>query len=120
MRPFRGHRRFTWVALIALVAQLILSFGHVHAYRHTVDACSNLLSSASDDHSASGDSEDGTASCALCWLARTAGMLVLSELVSHPILITLSDLPPLTPSLAIPVSARSCVFAARAPPAANV
>src|SRR5262245_48795251 len=116
--PFRRHRKLAWVALIAIAAQLVLSFGHVHAYRHPHPAKFNL-SAAIGDHGAPGQPEDSNHSCALCWLVRAAGMLVLPELASQLVRMALWVLLPPTPGLPIPRSDRSYAFQARAPPLAN-
>jgi len=116
---FWPHRGFAWVALIAFAAQLVLSFGHVHAYRHPQPA--NLsLSATAGDHGAPGQPEDSNRSCALCWLARAAGVLVLPELAPQPVGITLWEPPLPTPGLPTPCSDRSFAFQARAPPPANL
>lgn len=76
--PFRRHRKLTWVALIALAAQLVLSFGHVHAYRHPHLNINNR-SAAIECPGAHRQPDDLDGSCALCWLTRAAGPLILPE-----------------------------------------
>ena len=114
--PFRRHRKITWVALLAIAAQLILSFGHVHGYRHSHPANANNLSAAIDDQSAPGQPEDLNASCALCWLTRVAGALVLPELVSLPVRAILSESHPPARNLLLAYPDCLCVFQARGPP----
>jgi hypothetical protein len=118
--PFRRHRRLTWVALIAFAAQLVLSFGHVHAYRHPHPTNVNNLSAAIDDQGAPRQPEDLDGSCALCWLTRATGTLVLPEIVSLPVRMALWEPPAPTPGLPIRLTDRSYAFQARAPPLANL
>src|SRR5262245_61372004 len=99
--PFRRHRKLTWVALFALAAQIVLSFGHVHAYRHDHPTNVNTLSAAIDDQGAPGRSENLDGSCALCWLTRAAGALVLPEFVSLPIPVAVWE--PLPPPQGLPI-----------------
>jgi len=117
--PFWRHRRLAWVALIAFAAQLVLSFGHVHTYRHPLPANFGL-SAAAGDHEAPGQPEDSNRSCALCWLAHAAGVLVLPEPARQPVRVTLWEPRLPTPGLPIPCSDRSFAFQARAPPPANL
>jgi hypothetical protein len=116
--PFRRHRRTSWVALIAIAVQLVLCFGHVHAYRHPHPATLNSLSTANADQGA-GQPEELDGSCALCWLTRAAGTLVLPEFVSAPVRMALWQPPAPTPGMPRPCSNHNFAFRARAPPMAN-
>jgi hypothetical protein len=118
--PFRRHRKLTWVALIALAAQIVLSFGHVHAYRHLRPANITNLSAAIDDQGAPGQPGDLGGSCALCWLTRATGTLVLPELASLPIRAAVWEPPLPTQCLPVSCSSRSYAFQARAPPLAGL
>jgi hypothetical protein len=114
--PLRRHRKITWVALLAIAAQLILSFGHVHGYRHPHLANASNLSAAIDDQGAPEHPEDLNGTCALCWLTRVAGALVLPELVSLPVRASLSKSHPPARDLLLAYPDCLCVFQARGPP----
>src|SRR5262245_30267898 len=116
--PFRRHRKLTWVALIAFAAQLVLCFGHVHAYRHPTNV--NALSAAIEDQGLPGQPEDLDKSCALCWLTRAAGTLVLAEFVLLPVRVALWQPPAPASGLPIPRADCSYAFQARAPPLADL
>jgi hypothetical protein len=109
----------TWVALIVFTAQLVLSFGHVHAYGHPHPTNVNL-SAAIDDQGAPGQPEHLNGSCALCWLTRATGTLVMPELISLPVRMAIWEPPAPAPGLPVPHSARPSAFQARAPPGANL
>jgi hypothetical protein len=118
--PFRRQRKITWVALIAMAIQLVVSFGHVHGDRLPHPADANNLSAAVDEQGAPAQSQDLNGSCALCWLMQVAGTLVLPELTSLPVRATHWEGPPPTPALPLPLPDRLYIFQARGPPPASV
>jgi hypothetical protein len=76
--PFRRQRKITWVALIAMAIQLVVSFGHVHGYRLPHSAEANNLSAAVDGQGACAIARPRRNLCSVlvdagCWHARLAG-----------------------------------------------
>ena len=79
---FRRNRAAGWVAMFAIVLQLVLSFGHRHADGHwhgigqlTAEACPVLQSTAcgpSDNH-------HSDAACDVCWVAGIAASATAPE-----------------------------------------
>jgi hypothetical protein len=78
MRHFRRHTHFGYLALVALAAQLLLSFGHTHAPRapdtNLALACRTFFEPAADQNCPPLKKHDD---CALCWTVAAAGALVL-------------------------------------------
>jgi hypothetical protein len=110
---FRSHKRpSAWLALLALVFQLGLAFGHVHPIHAGKTAVAASVAAAS--HQGSGDSDDDyCATCAV--LALLAGAQTASAPVLAPPLAVSSDeitLAPETPRIVSPRAA----FRSRAPP----
>jgi hypothetical protein len=119
MRFFRRNRRFAWLALFALTAQLALTFGHVHlpGVQHHADAIAQG-SCGSQTQSPCPADNDADDHCALCWTISIAGTLVVP---AAPVV----DLPPhermrVEPLLSVGSlwGSETVHFQARAPPLA--
>jgi hypothetical protein len=120
MRPFRHHPRLAWLALFALTAQLVLSFGHGHdaltrrqmAERASTDPCL----SATLSPCVPSDQSDHDDFCAICWTLGIAGSLILptSTVLVEPTE-TCGTQPQICPA-AHEFGDRSSPFQARAPP----
>ena len=87
MRWFRSHRRpWAWTALLALVLQLGLAFGHVHAIH--AEQSTAAVSAAAPSDPASGDTDDDyCATCAVIALltgAQTASPPVIAPPIVQP------------------------------------
>lgn len=81
MRPSRSQRAVTWLALVALIAQLILAFAHHHDHReHAGRAVADGTRPAQtigslDDEGPSQVPDDHD--CLICWTAAIAGTLIV-------------------------------------------
>jgi len=122
MRWFRSRARIaSWLALLALTAQLALSFGHVHADQLAPSAiASHAATIPSDGTPLAPAKPDGVAHdfCAVCALIHLAGTLVPSAVPSLPAPVVFSQ--PrfeLFASVALTASPHAS-FQARAPPIA--
>jgi len=118
MRFFRRDRRFVWLALFALTAQLVLTFGHIHlhAIQHHQAAVAAAGTCASHVQSPCPNHSDDDAICPICNLITLAGTLVPPQ----PIAI---DLPKLVSNVVAPqrsigsfTRSETVHFQARAPP----
>jgi hypothetical protein len=106
------------LALLALVAQLVVSFGHVHAPRasHVVSpvACRTLVQPPAERQCPpiNGDTND----CAICWTISLAGSLVLPQPpeVALPVVARGTTLPDCACALVLEI--RAAAFDARGPP----
>lgn len=80
MRHLRRRAQFGYLALVALAAQLLLSFGHTHAPRapdaNLALACRTFFEPVADQNCPPLKKHDD---CALCWTVAAAGTLVLPE-----------------------------------------
>jgi hypothetical protein len=77
MHWFRSHRRWGWLALLALVLQLGLAFGHVHGAHESHPAAVHSVNGSHTDPGDLGD--DYCATCAILALLTT------SQIASAPI-----------------------------------
>ena len=113
MRWLRSHRRpGAWMALLALVLQLGLAFGHVHAIHEAQNV--PAVSAAGPSDPASGDPDDGY--CATCAIIA---LLTGAQAASPPVVTAL--VAPRAAEIAIALDAAHIVFArtafrSRAPP----
>lgn len=113
MRWLRSHRRpGAWMALLALVLQFGLAFGHVHS----IHVAQNVpaASAASPADPASGDPDDGyCATCAI--LALLTGAQTASPPVVAPLIAPRATEIATAPDAAHVIFARTA-FRSRAPP----
>ena len=81
MRPFRRHPRLAWLALFALTAQLVLSFGHGHDARTRRDeaerAALGPCPTAALTPCSPSNPSDHDDFCPVCWTLGIAGSLIL-------------------------------------------
>ena len=79
MQLLRRHQSLVWLALFALCAQLVLSFGHVHLHlaQHHADAATPGTCATHAQSPCPKPSDDDDAHCAICWTLSIAGTLVL-------------------------------------------
>lgn len=80
MRFVRQHRGLGWLALMALVLQLVLSFGHHHdhaAAHREIAASSNTCAPGSADSCPAHDDDDDE-HCSICWTMALAAAAVLT------------------------------------------
>jgi DUF2946 family protein len=136
MRDAQARRRMNWfrspskwgsyLALFALVCQLVLTFGHVHLDRAApIPADRSTVATADASNAAQATPADPTGRhdqaddhCPICTLIHLAGALVLAEPPSLP-LPDISVRMPSEPPLAFDFpSPQRALFAARAPPTA--
>jgi hypothetical protein len=80
MRVLRRRSEFVMLALVALAAQMLLSFGHTHA-RHAFDpasaiACRTVVPPAAGQPCAPSHHDDGK-DCSICWSMGVASAAVL-------------------------------------------
>ncbi len=120
MRFFRRDRRFTWLALFALTAQLVLTFGHVHlhAFQHHQAAVAATGTCASHVQSSCPKHSDDDANCPICNLISLAGTLVTPQPIAVDFPSLVSDV--VAPQFSIGSFRRTETvhFQARAPPLA--
>src|ERR1700730_7441931 len=88
MRPFRRHLRLAWLALFALTAQLVRSFGHGHdalTRRHEAERGSlGLCPSTALEPCSPSNQSDHDDFCAVCWTLGIAGSLILPTSIALP------------------------------------
>lgn len=126
MRFFRRRTEFVMLALVALAAQILLSFGHSHsghaAYRTAQDSaalqCRTFLPPSADQPCA--PRHDDGRDCAICWTLAVAGAAVLGAPPALAVPVLGGGTPP--PQLADLRLARlsAAAFQARAPPLASL
>jgi hypothetical protein len=108
---FRSHRRLAgWVALVALLVQLGLSFGHEHAFANghrTVFAATN------NTQPVSGDTDDYCAICAVQVLLSGA-QAASAPAVAMPTALASSEISPAAEPTG--ASTAAAAFRSRAPP----
>lgn len=118
MRLFRDHiRQGSWLALIALVINLGLSFGHIHAIsggqRNAL-----VVAVAAADGGQPGQHDDGLADdrCPICMAASAFGnaLAAAAPALPHPVAHVLVDRA-VEPTLAF-VEQPKAAFRSRAPP----
>lgn len=119
MRFFRRQSEFAVLALVALAAQTLLSFGHTHA-RHAIDpasarSCQTLLPPSADRPCP--PPHDDEQACSICWSISVASAAVLGFALSLALRLDLaSTLPDLRDPLDVPDSITAS-FQPRGPPA---
>jgi hypothetical protein len=116
MRWFRSsRRRWGWLALLALVLQLGLSFGHVHGTRGDHPAAAQTTAADASNASDMGDSSD-TDYCATCAILA---LLTGSQSASAPIFVlpvALASAQIIVAPEAPRLGASRTAFRSRAPP----
>jgi len=120
MRLFRDHiRQGSWLALIALVINLGLSFGHIHAIgggpRHALVATVALADSGPSGHHDDGLADDR---CPICMAASAIGnaLTATAPPLPHPVTYVAVDRG-VEPTMAV-VELSKAAFRSRAPPVA--
>jgi len=114
---FRRERRFVWVALIALVAQFTLSFGHVHI--HSIERMADAAASSScvGPHAACpSHHDDNDAHCSVCWALSIAGSSIVPTPAAFIIPLDKDGPDGPKPSIGTFADKGSVQFQARAPP----
>jgi hypothetical protein len=114
MRWFRSQRRtWSWIALLALILQLGLSFGHVHGLHADRAAAWTVASQPDTSPASSGDDGDYCATCAI--LAMLSG----AQTANTPVFVLPAALGSAEVA-ALPQAARTVLrraaFHSRAPP----
>ena len=120
MRFFRRDRRFAVLALLALAAQLVLSFAHIHVHaapRYANAATAGSCADTAYSHCPYQDDED--ALCSICWTMSIAGSLVLPEPAALDLPSLELDTLEAQPSVASFSGNETIQFQARAPPFAE-
>jgi hypothetical protein len=80
MQSFRRHQSFIWLALFALSAQLVLTFGHVHLHatqNHQTDVATTGTCGPDAQSPCPKQSDDDESHCPICQVISIAGTLVL-------------------------------------------
>jgi hypothetical protein len=108
---FRSHRRLAgWVALVALLVQLGLAFGHEHALSHGDRA---VFAATPNTQPVSGDTDDYCAICAV--QAMLSGAQTASApAAAPPVALASAEISPAAAPLA--ASTPAAAFRSRAPP----
>ena len=119
MRLSMRHTAITWLALIALISQLLLSLGHVHGAGSRVSlrtAVQGIQLSQEHAPRAPALPNPHDESCLVCWAASISGsgLIPLSPAVFGPVDLVLRH----RPDRAAPwrLIQRAAQFHARAPP----
>ena len=120
MRFFRRRSEFAVLALVALAAQMLMSFGHTHARQpigpDTAIACRTFIPPAANQPCAPSHRDDGK-DCSICWSMGVASAAVLG---SAPALDLPADMSCATPSVRAPLDVPTTItasFQPRGPPA---
>ena len=122
MRFFRRRSEFAVLALVALVAQMLLSFGHTHA-RLALDSdapisCRTVVPASADQ--ACPQRHDDSKDCTICWSMAIASASVLG---TAPVLAVPADLASSMPALRESIDVLGTVtasFQPRGPPASTL
>jgi hypothetical protein len=113
----RKKLRFgSWLALVALVTQLALSFGHIHAEDFAPTADNPTTIGA--DHVGGGSSDSDHHDCDICATIALLATLVLSSPPTLTVSVTHSVVSHVVVETRRQVTATSRPFQARAPPLA--
>lgn len=114
MRWFRSHRRpWAWMALLALVLQLGLAFGHVHAIHAAQNAPAASAAGTLGPTSSDPDDNDYCATCAI--MALLTGAQTASPPAVAPPVVRGSAEITVAPEATRIASSRAA-FRSRAPP----
>jgi len=121
MRFLRREQRLSWLALFALVTQLMLSFGHVHvhaaqraAHAAAPGACVPGTHAQCPSHD-----DDDEAHCSICWTISIAGSLVVPAPAALVIPLGETESVDPQPSMGTFADNETVHFQARAPPRAR-
>ena len=120
MRFFRREQRFAWLALFALAAQLVLSFGHIHVHAQQAAHAAAPGSCIAGAHAQcpSHDDDDETR-CSTCWTIAIAGSLVIPAPAALVIPAAAAETVEPLPSIGTHADSQTVYFLARAPPRAG-
>jgi hypothetical protein len=117
MRLLRRHRRFALLALLALAAQLVLSFGHMHDGASPVHASAPAANCLMHEPCSPADPAEHYHFCPICWTLSAAGSFILPQPIwlGLPVACLLAPAP--IPPARSASGADTSAFQARAPPA---
>jgi hypothetical protein len=114
MRWFRSHRRpWAWMALLALVIQFGLAFGHVHPIHAAQNAPVASAAGTSDPTSGDPDDNDYCATCAIMALL-TGAQTASPPAVAPPVMLGSAEIT--IASEAARIDSSRAAFRSRAPP----
>jgi hypothetical protein len=110
----------SYIALLALAFQLVVSFGHVHL--HGIGAQASTTIEATDSAAPAPADHDGSDGadhyCAICAVMHLAGAVALAEPPSIPLLLALGRWRPDAAAKFGWIASPPTFFSARAPPVA--
>ena len=125
MGLIRRNRRLTWLALCALAAQLLISFGHIHSHTvahaeaahvspHVASCTLNAKSPCPTHHPV--DHDEDEQHCPICWAITLAGTALLPHAPSIDLPIALAKDFERKQSVISYCGRETIKFHARAPP----
>lgn len=119
MRWFRLRARSgSWIALSALILQLVLTFGHVHLDRAAPPALAGAAVESAGHAPTMPDAPDGLAAdyCAVCAVIHLAGSLLPTHAPALPLLIAFEHAAFPAAVSQEPTTSKFTLLQARAPP----
>jgi hypothetical protein len=119
MRFFRREQRFAWLALFALAAQLVLSFGHIHVHAQQAAHAAAPGSCIAGAHAQCPSHDDDETRCSTCWTIAIAGSLVIPAPAALVIPAAAAETVEPQPSTGTHADSQTVHFLARAPPRAG-
>lgn len=120
MRFFRREQRFAWLALSALAAQLVLSFGHIHVHAQQAAHAAAPGSCIAGAHAQCPSHDDDETRCSTCWTIAIAGSLVIPAPAALVIPAAAAETVEPQPSTGTHADNQTVHFLARTPPRAGL